>query len=162
MDDRLHRCWGNGLQAMMMEEFRTQRGRDWWPPLRGWWSFIFWFSWLNMTNLWQICRNSRKVFYVLKLLSTEMSHIILYSLCVDYESIPLAFNIIFWRLFCNIKPIKFQFSSYFLFSLKDYQWDLHLKNKHVTISLDLPASLAVTIFKNSFWKGVFPLLPPGR
>lgn len=120
-------------KPFLIKEFRTQMGKNGWHPLRSWQHLVFWFSWLKislsftcaklLTNLQEL----QHFFLVLKFLSIEMSQKILYSLCVDYKSIPLAFNIIFWRLFCNIKPIKFQFSSYFLFSLKNNQWDLRLK-----------------------------------
>lgn len=81
---------------------------------------------LNLTHMQEI----QQIISCLEIREHRNVSYIFYSLCVDYKSIPLAFNIIFWRLFCNIKPIEFQFSSYFLFSLKNNQWDLRLKNKH--------------------------------
>ncbi len=39
--------------------------------------------------------------------------------CIDDHSVPLAFNVIFRRLLCDIESVELQFTSQLLFSLKN-------------------------------------------
>ncbi len=39
--------------------------------------------------------------------------------CIDEYSVPLAFNVIFRRLLCDIVSVELQFTSQLLFSLKN-------------------------------------------
>lgn len=55
-----------------------------------------------------------------------------YSLCVDYQSVPLSFDVILRWLFCDIKTIKFQLPGHLLFTLKDHQWHLHTQTHTCT------------------------------
>lgn len=136
----------------VMEAKPTGLGTDW-KPL--WWRIrtqmaktdglhqrlrapSLWFSWLNKHPLITLPTSDRmqetlaKDFIFGSLWAPRASHA-LYSLCVDYKSIPLAFNIVFGRLLCNVKPVKFQFPSYFLFTLKNNQRDLHWIEKCIKL-----------------------------
>lgn len=50
-----------------------------------------------------------------------------YSLCVDYQSIPLSFDVILRWLFGDVKTIKFQLPCHFLFTLKNHKGHLQYK-----------------------------------